>query len=99
MWVTVVALVTMAQFVHPAIEDARTEPTPGASIIVVLVLEDDTVAASAASTVQRMDGASLERELDTGMLLVDARETALDELCGLSGVKSVSPDKEMEILA
>ena len=89
----------MASFVHPAIEDARGDPTPGASVTVVLVLEDDTANAAAASAVQEMDDTALEREFDTGMLLVDARETALDELCELSGVKSVSPDEKMEILA
>lgn len=88
----------MAQFVHPAIENVCMNPSAGAKMTVILVVEADS-ATAVESEVIRMDGVALERSIDADMLLVEAREEALEQLCELSGIKSISPDEEMEILA
>ncbi|MDL0118509.1 hypothetical protein PNQ29_03280 [Halobacterium salinarum] len=88
----------MAEFVHPDTEDAMSNPTAGASVTVILVLEKEATAGVEAA-VRGMARVSHRRTFDTGMVLVEASEDQLDALCDLSGVKSISPEEEMESLA
>lgn len=88
----------MAEFVHPDIEDALSNPTAGASMTVILVLEKEATA-GVVTAVSGMDRVSHRRTFDTEMVLVEVSEDRLDALCNLSGVKSISPEGELEILA
>ncbi|MDL0131619.1 hypothetical protein PNP59_11865 [Halobacterium salinarum] len=88
----------MAEFVHPDIEDAMRNPTAGSSMTVILVLEKEATA-GVETAVSGMDRVSHRRTFDAGMVLVEASGDRLGELCDLSGVKSISPEGEMAILA
>lgn len=73
------------------------DPRHGERVDLVLVVEEDVVS-EVVKTISMMDGATLLRELDGGVLTMDVAESQLERIIELEGVLSASPDKEAEIL-
>ena len=87
----------MPPYIHPIVEESRNNPTADQTIRVILVCEEEAIP----KIREEMSSlnSSISRELSKGMMTVEASESELSDLCELSGVKSISPDEEMEILA
>ncbi|MBP1922931.1 hypothetical protein J2751_001947 [Halorubrum alkaliphilum] len=86
-----------APYIHPKIEDVSVDPRHGERVDLVLVVEEGVVS-EVVETISMMDGATLLRELDGGVLTMDVAESQLERIIEIEGVLSASPDKEAEIL-
>lgn len=89
----------MTRYTHPDVADARDSPENGATMEVVVVVEEGFTTGVANVVSRSVPSAQIEREFDTDMILVDLLESDLNELHELEHVESISPNEGATSLA
>lgn len=87
----------MARYVHPDVRELAESPTEGDSARVTLVPEEDRHS-RVMDRVNQLEG-NVDRELPSGVLIVEVPQENLATLVEAQGIESISPDEQMEILA
>lgn len=86
----------MARYIQPAVRELRNDPQAGEYVELILVPEEDNTD----ELRERVEavGGEPTREITFGMLAIEIDQAALDELCDLAGLKSITLDEPMEVL-
>jgi len=88
----------MTPYVTPDIADIRNDPEVGKSISLAVVVSDTVSTRTVESRVTDLGG-EVVRVLPSDVIVVDLPQTALDELCEIESLKSISRDDRMEVQA
>lgn len=86
----------MPHYIQPGVEELRTDPSPGEYAELVLV-PTEGAEESLRANVDAL-GIEITRDIEFGMMAVRVEETAIDELCEVADLQSITFDEEMEVL-